>query len=180
MVAYLTIDNLSGVTGSTSINAGWNDYPEPPLEDNRPEPDWYDTEAEIDLRLDAIILIDSDGSWEYEDTTYPWAKSNLNKRGDWYADTDYGDVYIGDATTIVEHVDSLLESLLPMKKGRFHIQGYPDLFYNISDISGISKGYGVDEDGDPIIDTDYFLDDADVEFDFSKSKISDFTINEIK
>lgn len=145
-----------------------------------PESDEYDAEGEIDLKIDAIIDIDSNGDWEYDDTTYPWAKSNLNRQGDWYINTDYGDVYVGDAVDIVEKVDELLEAFLPMKNGRFYITGDANLFFDISNIPEISYFGGRDEDSDFTVDSEHYLDDAEVEFNFNKSKITNFNIEEIR
>lgn len=186
LVAYVTLDQLAPVQSSKSIKAG-RDYI-PDITDIYPEgfrtigpdPDEYEYEAEIEVDIDAVILLEKDGSWEYEDTTYPWAKSDRDSKGNWYAETDYGDVYIGDPTTIVENIDDLLEVFLPMKEGRYHIQGYADLFYDISNILGNSTFLGMDEDNSPLLENEYFLDDADVSFNFSKSSINDFNIEKLK
>lgn len=147
--------------------------------DEEPPKDYDDTIAEIQAKIDAVILIDSDGSWEYEDTTFPWAHDDTSN-GDWYADTEYGDIYIGDPESIVDDVDSLLEALLPMRRGRFYITGYADLVYDISGVTGTSTYYGKDEDGWPIIEHEYYTDYADVEFNFRQSKITQFSIEELK
>lgn len=168
------------VESSVNIEAGMYDYPERPLEDDRPEPDWYEDKVEIEVSIDAVIDIDDAGGWEYEDTTYPWAKSPYDKRGNWYADTEYGEIYVGDPVDIVEKIDELLEVFLPARQGRYYITGDADLVFNIDNISGTSKYYGNDEEGTPVVENEYYTDDVDVEFNFSKSSIKNFNIEEIR
>lgn len=135
------------------------------------EPDEVEFSEQIEVDLDCIINIDSDGSWEYEDTTYPWAQG-FGSNGTWY--TDEHNVYIGDPVDIVECVDDMLQAYLPDTPGRYQLSGTATLSFNISDIYKTSSFQGMDEDNDPILDEEFYKDDASADFDFGNSYISNF------
>lgn len=145
-----------------------------PPEDNRWEELDLD-DAVIELTLDAIVHIDEDGSWEYEDTNYPWAASPDNKRGGWY--TDENDVYIGDKTAIVEYVDELLEPMMPAKAGEYHIKGDVTLVFSVEGIQ-VKRNYFWDERHGEDYDEESYTDDAEASFLYDKSYIKNFEITE--
>lgn len=159
------------------VEAGIYDVPDRPLdppEDNSWEELDSDDEV-IELTLDAIVHIDENGSWEYDDTNYPWAASPDNKRGDWY--TDKYSVYIGDKTSIVEYVDELLEPMMPAKEGEYHIKGDVTLVFSVEGIE-VKRDYFWDERHGADYDEEAYTDDAETSFLYDKSHIKNFEITE--
>lgn len=161
----------------SAIKAGIYDVPERPLDP--PEDDsWEEIDSDdeiVEITLDAIIHIDEDGSWEYDDTNYPWAASPDNKRGDWY--TDEYNVYIGDKTSIVEYVDELLESMMPVTPGEYHIKGDVELVFSVSGIE-VKRDYFWDERHGADYYEEAYTDNAETEFLYDKSSIKNFEITE--
>ncbi|MBQ3185920.1 MAG: hypothetical protein IJB54_08080 [Firmicutes bacterium] len=159
------------------VEAGIYDVPDRPLdppEDNS----WEELDSGdevIELTLDAIVHIDENGSWEYDDTNYPWAASPDNKRGDWY--TDKYSVYIGDKTSIVEYVDELLEPMMPAKEGEYHIKGDVTLVFSVEGIE-VKRDYFWDERHGADYDEEAYTDDAETSFLYDKSHIKNFEITE--
>ena len=159
------------------VEAGIYDVPDRPLdppEDNSWEELDSDDEV-IELTLDAIVHIDENGSWEYDDTNYPWAASPDNKKGDWY--TDEYSVYIGDKTSIVEYVDELLEPMMPAKEGEYHIKGDVTLVFSVEGIE-VKRDYFWDERHGADYDEEAYTDDAETSFLYDKSHIKNFEITE--
>lgn len=159
------------------VEAGIYDVPDRPLdppEDNSWEELDSDDEV-IELTLDAIVHIDENGSWEYDDTNYPWAASPDNKRGDWY--TNEYSVYIGDKTSIVEYVDELLEPMMPAKEGEYHIKGDVTLVFSVEGIE-VKRDYFWDERHGADYDEEAYTDDAETSFLYDKSHIKNFEITE--
>lgn len=140
--------------------------PEPP--ELHQEDDFTET---IELELDAVVIVDEDGSWDYEDKTYSWARCPLNKRGDWY--TEEYNIYIGDPVDIVEDVDSLVETSMPAIPGKYKITGSVELRYNISGVEA-EYDYFLDEDDLVDYDKEIYADDAEVELDMYRSSVSNF------
>lgn len=176
-IAEAYIWNLSKINSSETVEAGSYDVPDRPLdppEDNSWEELDSDDEV-IELTLDAIVHIDEDGSWEYDDTNYPWAASPDNKRGDWY--TDEYSVYIGDKTSIVEYVDELLEPMMPAKAGEYHIKGDVTLVFSVEGIE-VKRDYFWDERHGADYDEEAYTDDAETSFLYDKSHIKNFEITE--
>lgn len=176
-IAEAYIYNLSNVNSSETVEAGIYDVPDRPLdppEDNSWEELDSDDEV-IELTLDAIVHIDEEGSWEYDDTNYPWAASPDNKNGDWY--TDEYSVYIGDKTSIVEYVDELLEPMMPAKAGEYHIKGDVTLVFSVEGIE-VKRDYFWDERHGADYDEEAYTDDAETSFLYDKSHIKNFEITE--
>lgn len=161
----------------SAIKAGIYDVPERPLDP--PEDDsWEEIDSDdeiVEITLDAIVHIDEDGSWEYDDTNYPWAASPDNKRGDWY--TEEYDVYLGDKTSMVEYVDELLESMMPVTPGEYHIKGDVTLVFSVSGIE-VKRDYFWDERHGADYDEEAYTDNAETEFLYDKSYIKNFEITE--
>lgn len=168
-IAEAYIYNLSNVNSSETVEAEIYDIPDRPLdppEDNSWEE--IDTDDEfIEITLDAIVHIDENDSWNYEDTNYPWAASPDSKSGDWYTDK-YG-VYIGDKTSIVEYVDELLEPMMPAKEGEYHIKGDVTLVFSVEGVEAKIDRFG---------DEEVYTDDAETSFLYDKSYIKNFEITE--
>lgn len=176
-IAEAYIWNLSKINSSETVEAGIYDVPDRPLdppEDNSWEELDSDDEV-IELTLDAIVHIDENGSWEYDDTNYPWAASPDNKKGDWY--TDKYSVYIGDKTSIVEYVDELLEPMMPAKEGEYHIKGDVTLVFSVEGIE-VKRDYFWDERHGADYDEEAYTDDAETSFLYDKSHIKNFEITE--
>lgn len=153
-------------------------YFEPP---EKPEPKYLEFEEEIEFPLDTIIYIGKDGSWEYEDEEYSWAKPEDDSDEWWLESDEYPEISmeVVDVNRVVECVDDLLEPLLPFGPGKFRITGNVRLTFNISDVEKYSEYEGQDEDGDPVYEEEYITDRAEVEFLFDKSSIEDFECKEV-
>lgn len=145
--------------------------PEPP--ELHQEDDFTET---IELELDAVVTVDKDGYWEYEDKTYSWARCPLDKRGDWY--TEEHDIYIGHPTDIVEAVDYLIETSMPAIPGKYKISGQIELLYNVSGVEA-KYDYFVDEDDLVDYNKEVYTDDAEVELDLHNSSVSNFKFRKL-
>lgn len=147
-----------------------------------PESEEVEDTEKIYLELDANIYIDKDGSWEYEDLDYPWAKPRASSEV-WYSESSkYPTIVICTKIDAVEYVDNLLEPLLPFESGKYHISGEVELVF---DVSGIIRyyeylGQGSKNGDDPVYDEDFYTNNADVEFQFDDSSIEDFKIEKLK
>lgn len=117
----------------------------------------------VELDLDTNIIMNSDGSWEYEDEKYTWARSE-DKYGDWYSSTYY-ELRLIDHIGAVERTDELIEHLLPMEPGKYRIQGHITLAFDVSDV----EYKRVDDEL-----KEYYTKDAKIEFNFAKSEVSNF------
>lgn len=136
-----------------------------------PEPiELDDVEEEVEIDLDAIITIDNEGSWTYEDESYKWARAS-EKEPDLYSDK-YPQVLLSDLVRTVENVDSLLETTIPITPGKFRITGDVTLVYDLTNITAIKAQY---EDGEDEI----ISEDVEVEFNYGKSYIRNFKINSV-
>lgn len=123
----------------------------------------------IQMHLDADIQL-TEESWNYVDTTYPWAASSDEAhKGAWYTTIKDTEVYLGDRVDMVQYTDELLATLLPDVPGTYHIAGDVDLTFIISGLVEFNNKY----DESTYIETDW----ADVEFDIGNSSISDFKID---
>lgn len=115
----------------------------------------------IEVDLDDTITIDRDGSWEYDDRDYMWARSD--ERADnkqWHA-TEYPDCYLDDYIGVVEKVDDLISNKLPTEPGRYHISGQVSLYFSIEGVVETPGG-------------DVYADDADVLYVADESKLDNF------
>ena len=148
------------------------------------DPDYDDFEdvedvEEIELYLDAIIYISPDGNWEYDDDSYPWAQPDTSDDMWWSSSPEYPSMQIGYPSDMVEYTDSLLEPLLPFAQGTYRISGKVYLVFDVTGISVSKEFLGLDEDGDPDYDMDYYTDDATIEFNYAESHIDDFQIERL-
>ena len=163
-----TTDNESTIVGGIYDAMGVHG-PNPP---EYPDPiELDDIKEEADFNLDAVIIIDDEGSWTYEDESYKWAQAT-DKEADLYSD-EYPHVLLSDLTTTVENVDSLLETLLPMTPGKYRIKGHVNLVYDLTNIFAYRSEHEDEED-------DVIEDDIEVKFNFKESYIKNFKINSVQ
>jgi hypothetical protein len=152
------------------VEAGYYDIPEPPIDP--PEDDsWTEVDGwieDVDLDVDAIIEVLDDGSWIYEDETYPWAVSKDSYNGDHYSYEYY--VHIGDPGTIVEDFDDVIEKYIPSEEGRYHLKCKATLKYFIEGVE-VKQSYYHDEE--------VYKDNASVEFDEYDSKVENVSVERI-
>lgn len=175
-----------GITSSvqpvaSANNVGYSSFQDPRLEPPEPkELEKVDASSEeIEISLDKVIItVNEDGSWEYDDESYPWAANPDNKYGDWYSE-DYN-VYLDDTTGVVEKFDEIAEPFIPGYAGRYQISCDATLIYNVSGVE-VDRDYFQDKDGDILYnDEEVYIDDAEVEFDSRNSFISNFKYSEIE
>ena len=156
-------------TKRETVEAGYYDIPEPPIDP--PEDDsWTEVDGwieDVDLDVDAIIEVLDDGSWIYEDETYPWAVSKDSYNGDHYSYEYY--VHIGDPGTIVEDFDDVIEKYIPSEEGRYHLKCKATLKYFIEGVE-VKQSYYHDE---------VYKDNASVEFDEYDSKVENVSVERI-
>lgn len=152
------------------VEAGYYDIPEPPIDP--PEDDsWTEVDGwieDVDLDVDAIIEVLDDGSWIYEDETYPWAVSKDSYNGDHYSYEYY--VHIGDPGTIVEDFDDVIEKYIPSEEGRYHLKCKATLKYFIEGVEVKQSDY---------YDEEVYKDNASVEFDEYDSKVENVSVERI-
>ena len=152
-----------------TVKAGYYDIPEPPIDP--PEDDsWTEVDGwieDVDLDVDAIIEVLDDGSWIYEDETYPWAVSKDSYNGDHYSYEYY--VHIGDPGTIVEDFDDVIEKYIPSEEGRYHLKCKATLKYFIEGVE-VKQSY---------YDEEVYKDNASVEFDEYDSKVENVSVERI-
>ena len=157
-------------TKGETVEAGYYDMPEPPIDP--PEDDsWTEVDGwieDVDLDVDAIIEVLDDGSWIYEDETYPWAVSKDSYNGDHYSYEYY--VHIGDPGTIVEDFDDVIEKYIPSEEGRYHLKCKATLKYFIEGVE-VKQSYYNDEE--------VYKDNASVEFDEYDSKVENVSVERI-
>lgn len=156
-------------TKGEAVEAGYYDIPEPPIDP--PEDDsWTEVDGwieDVDLDVDAIIEVLDDGSWIYEDETYPWAVSKDSYNGDHYSYEYY--VHIGDPGTIVEDFDDVIEKYIPSEEGRYHLKCKATLKYFIEGVE-VKQSYH---------DEEVYKDNASVEFDEYDSKVENVSVERI-
>lgn len=156
-------------TKGETVEAGYYDIPEPPIDP--PEDDnWTEVDGwieDVDLDVDAIIEVLDDGSWIYEDETYPWAVSKDSYNGDHYSYEYY--VHIGDPGTIVEDFDDVIEKYIPSEEGRYHLKCKATLKYFIEGVE-VKQSYH---------DEEVYKDNASVEFDEYDSKVENVSVERI-
>lgn len=175
----LQSDRVKPVASANDV--GYSNFQDSRLES--PEPKELekidDSTEEIEVSLDKVIItVNEDGSWDYEDESYPWAANPDNRHGDWYSE-DYN-VYLDDTTGVVEKFDEIAEPFIPGYAGRYQISCDATLIYNVSGVE-VDRDYFQDEDGDIVYDgEEVYTDDAEVEFDSRNSFISNFKYSEIE
>ena len=135
------------------------EVPDHDLEPDEEEPiELDDDEAIIDVALDADVEIKEDGYWDFTDTQYPWVSDQT-----FYLEDGGAQIYLADKISVVEDVCDVIEPLLPAEPGVYHVSGFPNLIYNITNrISYKDSDYA------------YEPENVNVEFDLSKSYVEQF------
>lgn len=174
--AISKIKESSNMSKNVDIESAY--IPEGPIdppEDNRfnylPE-----YEAVVEMPLDAIIFVDDDGNWDYEDEDYPWAKGD-SKNGDWYDEEN--NIYLGDKVDMVEKTDDLLFKYIPARVGTYHISGNVKLLFDISGVEEKVTDAWYDEDHGYDYDSEINTDFADVDYIEEKSEIQNFKMQPV-
>ena len=147
---------------------------DPPEDRSWDELDDYQTA--IDIVLDAIIFVDDNGNWEYEDDNYSWAKGNSNN-GNWYDEEN--NIYLGSKVDMVEKTDDLLLKYIPARVGTYHISGDVKLVFDISGVEEKVTDAWYSEDSGYDYDSEINTDFADVDYVEDKSEIQNFNIQPV-
>lgn len=144
--------------GVDVIQAVYN-VPDHDLEPDEEEPvELEDDEAVIDVALDADVEIYEDGDWYFSDTQYPWVSDQT-----FYLEDGGAQIYLADKDSVVADVCDIIEPLLPVEPGVYHVSGFPNLVYNITNRLSYKDS-----------DYEYEPESVDVEFDRSKSYVEQF------
>ena len=160
----------------TDVNSAV-DVPEPsldPPEYDDPEEGEETVEVECDINQ-LEIKVDEDGSWEYQRDDF---LDEMLTAEDEITSEEY-DVYVRDRNGLIEDFDSIVEPNIPGVPGTYLISCYVKMVYDVTGVEIVSEYQGKDEDGDPIIDEDYYTGNADVEFNRNESYITNFYSEEI-
>lgn len=167
------IHNSTDTKGET-IEAGYYDVPERPL-----DPPEYDDPVEEDpiqeiceFSFDAVVILDKDGGWDYENNDYSFAANPDDKHGDWYTYEDH--IYLTDQTGMVEDLDDLIEPMMPAGPGKYRIQGDATMVF---DVDNLYAYYDYYRDGS--YDKELLKDDAEVTFNYQESKVENFKFIEL-
>lgn len=153
------------------------DVPEPsldPPEYGDPEEGEETVEVECDINQ-LEITVDEDGSWEYQRDDF---LDEILTSEDELTSEEY-DVYIQDRNGLIEDFDSIVEPSIPGVPGTYLISCHVKMVYDVTGVEIVREYQGKDEDGDPIIDEDYYTGNADVEFNRNESYITNFYSEEI-
>lgn len=151
--------------------------PEPsldPPEYDDPEEGEETVEVECDINQ-LEIKVDEDGSWEYQRDDF---LDEMLTAEDEITSEEY-DVYIRDRNGLIEDFDSIVEPNIPGVPGTYLISCYVKMVYDVTGVEIVREYQGKDEDGDPIVDEDYYTGNADVEFNRNESYITNFYSEEI-
>lgn len=160
----------------TDVNSAV-DVPEPsldPPEYDDPEEGEETVEVECDINQ-LEIKVDEDGSWEYQRDDF---LDEMLTAEDELTSEEY-DVYVQDRNGLIEDFDSIVEPNIPGVPGTYLISCHVKMVYDITGVEIVREYQGKDEDGDPIVDEDYYTGSADVEFNRSDSYIKDFYSEEV-
>lgn len=141
------------------------DWLNPPEYDDPIEDD--DKETVIDLYVDSVIDVDDKGNWEWIDDEFLY---DITGRFDSVADEETG-VTITDGEGLLEDIDMLIVDKVPLREGRYIVEGHVSLAFVISDLE-----YDYDYDGDRMYNTDK----ATVEFLPNKSDDNDVTVEPVR
>lgn len=167
------VHNSTSTKGET-IEAGYYDVPERNLD----PPDYNEpTEEEpsieyFDFYFDSVIIMHKDGGWDYENNDYSFAANPDDAQGNWYTDED--NIYVTDATGMVECFDDMIESMMPADPGRYRIQGYANMAFDITGVEAYYTYYR-----DESYDRELIDDSGKAKFNFNKSEIKDFKCTRI-
>lgn len=173
LVAVIPYDSLRK---HTDVNSAV-DVPEPsldPPEYDDPEEGEETVEVECDINQ-LEIKVDEDGSWEYQRDDF---LDEMLTAEDEITSEEY-DVYIRDRNGLIEDFDSIVEPNIPGVPGTYLISCYVKMVYDVTGVEIVREYQGKDEDGDPIVDEDYYTGNADVEFNRNESYITNFYSEDI-
>lgn len=127
-------------------------------------------ESMIDMNIDQYIIVDSEGSWNYDSDNYDWASSD-GQGSDWYSDNG---VRLDDPTGVVEKIDELIEPHVPIEPGTYRVQGYIELYYTVSGVYENRYDY-TEDDYSSDINSDF----GSAEYNKKLSKIEDVKVTKI-
>lgn len=127
-------------------------------------------ESMIDVNIDQYIIVDSEGSWDYDSDNYDWASSD-GEGSDWYSDNG---VRLDDPTGVVEKIDELIEPHVPIEPGTYRVQGYVELYYTVSGVYENRYDY-TEDDYSSDINSDF----GSAEYNKKLSKIEDVKVTKI-
>ena len=127
-------------------------------------------ESMIDVNIDQYIIVDSEGSWDYDSDNYDWASSD-GQGSDWYSDNG---VRLDDPTGVVEKIDELIEPHVPIEPGTYRVQGYVELYYTVSGVYENRYDY-TEDDYSSDINSDF----GSAEYNKKLSKIEDVKVTKI-
>lgn len=127
-------------------------------------------ESMIDVNIDQYIIVDSEGSWEYDSDNYDWASSD-GEGSDWYSDNG---VRLDDPTGVVEKIDELIEPHVPIEPGTYRVEGYIELYYTVSGVYENRYDY-TEDDYSSDINSDF----GSAEYNKKLSKIEDVKVTKI-
>lgn len=153
------------------------DVPEPSLDPPEyDDPDEGEEKVEVECDINQLeITVDEDGSWEYQRDDF---LDEMLTAEDELTSEEY-DVYVQDRNGLIEDFDSIVEPNIPGVPGTYLISCYVKMVYDVTGVEIVREYQGKDEDGDPIIDEDYYTGNADVEFNRNESYITNFYSEEI-
>lgn len=158
---------------ASANDIGYSSFQDPRLQPPEyDEPEEESTEELVQFSFDELVDVDPDGSWDYEDRSYKFARNPDSYDGDWY--TEDFNVYFRDVPGVVEDMDSVLEKNMPMQVGRYRITGDANLYYNVSGIQVYTDYYGPDDYDQTIVQ-----DGVDVEFNYGKSHIDNLVVQKL-
>lgn len=127
-------------------------------------------ESMIDMNIDQYIIVDSEGSWEYDSDNYDWSSSD-GEGSDWYSDNG---VRLDDPTGVVEKIDELIEPHVPIEPGTYRVQGYVELYYTVSGVYENRYDY-TEDDYSSDINSDF----GSAEYNKKLSKIENVKVTKI-
>lgn len=127
-------------------------------------------ESMIDVNIDQYIIVDSEGSWDYDSDNYDWASSD-GEGSDWYSDNG---VRLDDPTGVVEKIDELIEPHVPIEPGTYRVEGYIELYYTVSGVYENRYDYTSDD-----YSSDINSDFGSAEYNKKLSKIEDVKVTKI-
>ena len=127
-------------------------------------------ESMIDMNIDQYIIVDSEGSWDYDSDNYDWASSD-GEGSDWYSDNG---VRLDDPTGVVEKIDELIEPHVPIEPGTYRVEGYIELYYTVSGVYENRYDY-TEDDYSSDINSDF----GSAEYNKKLSKIENVKVTKI-
>lgn len=127
-------------------------------------------ESMIDVNIDQYIIVDSEGSWNYDSDNYDWASSD-GQGSDWYSDNG---VRLDDPTGVVEKIDELIEPHVPIEPGTYRVEGYIELYYTVSGVYENRYDY-TEDDYSSDINSDF----GSAEYNKKLSKIENVKVTKI-